>query len=233
MAAVGIDAPALVLVEGRAVQQLRQQQLRVYARGDRARVEFPPILRDHASGDVALDEDPGDGSIGLDLHTEPARRRGDGIGDGAHAAAGDTPGAGLALHLAERMVQQYVGGAGLVGVGKVADDPLEAQQPLEGYALEPGIEVVAEGTGHQLREYDLVFRIELAQPVAAAQEREEVVPTAAEVRWRLHGQTAQRRRHSADLVFEGVDTRGVAAGETRDFAARLCAVAGELQVAVG
>ncbi len=66
-----------------------------------------------------------------------------GLGDRTHAADGVPPGALLAVHLAEGVVQQHIAGAGRVGAGVIADDGVEAEPGLHQLALEPAVEIVA------------------------------------------------------------------------------------------
>jgi len=53
------------------------------------------------------------------------------LGDGAHAADGMTPGAALAVHLAEHVMQQDVCGPRRIGARVVADDAVEAVHGLD------------------------------------------------------------------------------------------------------
>ncbi len=72
-----------------------------------------------------------------------------GLRDRAHAADGVAPGPPHAVHLAEHVVQQHIGGAGRIGAGVGADHAIEAQHGLDRIALEPAVQPVAGGLGEQ------------------------------------------------------------------------------------
>src|SRR5688572_12193579 len=77
------------------------------------------------------------------------RRLGHGRGDRAHAADRMTPDPALAVHLAERMVQQHVAGAWRVRAAVEAYHRVEAVERLHQIVLEPAIEVLAGRAGEQ------------------------------------------------------------------------------------
>ena len=62
------------------------------------------------------------------------------------------PGALLAVHLAERVVQQHVGRARAVGTGVVAHHRVEAEGRLDRLALEPAIQETARAFGEQVQQ---------------------------------------------------------------------------------
>jgi hypothetical protein len=68
------------------------------------------------------------------------------------------PEAFLAVHLAEGMMQENVGGAGGIRTGIVADDGIETEPGLYQIAFEPAVEVVRGGFGEQVEERAQIFR---------------------------------------------------------------------------
>ena len=107
-----------------------------------------------------------------------------------------TPGALLAVHLAEGVVQQHVGRAGIEGARIVADDRIEAEQGLDRIALEPLGQEVRRRFGEEIEEEALRFEIEFAQCVAkrrGAGKLPQAAPAEAlhHVRRRLQDQVSQ------------------------------------------
>jgi hypothetical protein len=70
---------------------------------------------------------------GFAAHLAPCLR------DAAHAANGMAPGALLAVHLAEDVVEQHIGAARRIGAGIVADHRVEAERRLDRLAFEPAV----------------------------------------------------------------------------------------------
>ena len=63
---------------------------------------------------------------------------------------------GLAVHLAETMVQQHVGRAGRRRRRIGSDDAVEGECRLDHVALEPAVEEIGGARGEQLEEQPLV-----------------------------------------------------------------------------
>ncbi len=170
-----------------------------------------------------LDQDLAHRHVGLDLD---AVRRGGArhrLRDRAHAADRMAPDPFLAVHLAEGVVQQHVGGAGRIGAGIVADDGVEAVQRLDQLAFEPAVEIVGGRLGEQVVERPQIFRGQPAQPVAQAggfqQFADRVEPQSArQVRRRLQDQLAQHVGGGVELAVEGAVAFGVDAAELCDLA---------------
>ena len=101
-----------------------------------------------------------------------------------------TPGAALAVHLAEHVMQQDVCGPRRIGARVVADDAVEAVHGLDRVALEPVVEVVAGRHGEQRQQ--LAPRAHVEPPQTAADAR------------RAH----QLRQRRAPAAFKRVRRRG-------------------------
>src|SRR5881275_512896 len=99
----------------------RIQQFRIDAGDDIFRANGLAIVEDDARGAPALDDHFAHARFSFDFGTVPARRTRHRLRDRAHAADRMAPYALLAVHLAERMVQPHIGGAGGVGDGVIAD----------------------------------------------------------------------------------------------------------------
>ena len=119
---------------------------------DAARADRLAVLRDHAHGAAALDDNLADGGSDPDIHAALGCRFGHGLGDRAHAANGVAPGAFLAVDLAEHVMQQHVGRTRGIGTRVIADDAVESVSRLDGGALEPPVEIVAGGFDEQIQQ---------------------------------------------------------------------------------
>ena len=106
--------------------------------------------------------------IDADLRAVRGRRLRHRLRDRAHAADGVAPGALLAVHLAEAMMQQHIGRARRVGARVIADDAVEAVGRLDRIALEPAVEIVAGRIGEEIEQFALQVEAEMAQPVGDA-----------------------------------------------------------------
>jgi hypothetical protein len=97
--------------------------------------------------------------LGLEQDFDPGRLTGlgHGLGDRAHAADGVAPGALLAVHLAEGVVQQHIGRARRVRAGEVADHGVEAEAGLDRVALEPAVQEIAGALGEQVQQVALAL----------------------------------------------------------------------------
>ncbi len=102
------------------------------------------------------------------------------------------PAAGLAVDLAEGMMQQHVAAAGRVGTAVVADHRVETEQRLQWRAFEPVIEQVAGAAREQFVHFALRRQRQRAE-LPAEGERFPEIPRAAQVgRRRAHQQRAQQ-----------------------------------------
>ena len=164
-----------------AIDQLAVQQLRIQVRDDAARANGLAAFGDHADGAALLDQHFAHRARHADVDAALGGGLGHGLRNRAHAADGMAPGALLAVHLAEHMVQQNVGGAGGVRARVVADDAVEAVGRLDGGALEPGVQIVAGRFDEQIQELAAHGHVEfgdaLAQLRAAQQFGHRLEPT--------------------------------------------------------
>ena len=72
------------------------------------------------------------------------------------------PHAALAVHLAEAVVQQHIGGARVERAGVVADHRVETERRLDRFGLEPVVEPVGRAAGEQPEQVALRFHVELS-----------------------------------------------------------------------
>src|SRR5258706_6233185 len=70
--------------------------------------------------------------------------------DRAHAADRVAPRALLAVHLAEDVMQEHVGGAGRIGAREVPHHAVESEARLDGLGLEPAVEPIGPGYGEEI-----------------------------------------------------------------------------------
>src|SRR5260370_9594649 len=91
-----------------------------------------------------------DGGLRADFHAEFARGGGDGVADGAGAAAAESPGAEGAVDFAHVMVQENVSGAGGADAEEGADDAGGGHGGFEDVGLEPLVEKIGGALGHEL-----------------------------------------------------------------------------------
>src|SRR6267143_1139739 len=84
------------------------------------------------------------------FHAEFARGGGDGVADGAGAAAAESPGPEGAVDFAHVMVQENVSGAGGTDAEEGADDAGGGHGGFEDVGLEPLVEKIGGAHGHEL-----------------------------------------------------------------------------------
>ncbi len=122
--------------------EIAEQQLRADVGRDRARENLLAAGQHDAGRDAVRGHDLLHFDAGANLDAAARRRRSHGAGDGAHAADGVPPGAALAVHLAEAMVQQNVGGARRRRRRVIADNAVEREGTFDDVALEPAVEEI-------------------------------------------------------------------------------------------
>ena len=234
-AAIRGDACAEVVGQVLGRDETLAQELRVHV-GDHA-----PAF-DHLAG---LELDAG-GAARPHQHARNRRLRaqhdaarralgGHRLRDRPHAADRVSPLAGLAVDLAEHVVQQHVGRARRVGAREVADDGVEAERRLDRRAVEPAVEHVARALGEEVEEVAPLGQRQPAQAPAGAREVDERRRVAHDA-----GADVGRRdaEHAAQDGGDAVEHRvvarqrvGVAAGEPGDLRLRGGETAAHLQEA--
>src|SRR3546814_12687694 len=90
-----------------------------------------------------------------------------------------------AVDLAEDVVEQDVGRSGGIGAGEVADHAVEAEDGLDGVALEPAVEIVPGALGEEIEQIPLLHEIEPAQPPPEPQPLQQLRTAAGHVGRRL------------------------------------------------
>ena len=131
------------------------EQLRIEVGDDRARADVSPVSVTTPTArpfSTMTSRTGASTRISTPCAAAALRHR---LRDRAHAADGVAPGALLAVHLAEAVVQQHVGRARRVGARVVADDAVEAVGRLDRIALEPAVEIVAGRVREQVEQLAL------------------------------------------------------------------------------
>ena len=171
----------------------------------------------HAGDAPALDVDRGHRRTGADRRPGSARAGGDRLGDRAHAAAHVAPGALHAVDLAERVVQQVVGGPRRVGTGPDADDAAGGVGALELVGLEVVVEQVADRHRHEPEDVGQVAAAHARRATGLAQQLEDVAgPLGARRRGRAQHQRLEEERRLLEQRVEGRQRVGVLARDARD-----------------
>ena len=164
-----------------------------------------------------VDVDRGDRRAGADRRPGGARAGGDRLGDRAHAAAHVAPGALHAVDLAERVVQQVVGGARRVGPGPDADDAARGVGALELVGLEVVVEQVADRHRHEPEDVGQVAAAHARRATGLAQQLEDVAgPLGARRRRRAQHQRLEEERRLLEQRVERRQRVGVLARDARD-----------------
>ena len=153
-----MHAAQKIRIERVARDHRRIEQLGIDVGRDGGAADHPSIREHDAAGPALLDHDLPDRRAGLDLDAMLRGRGGHRLRDRPHAADGVPPDALLAVHLAECVMQEHVGGAGRIGAGVVPDDGVEAVQGLHEVAFEPAVEIVGRRLGEQIVQRTQIFR---------------------------------------------------------------------------
>src|SRR6185295_17051544 len=151
---------------------------------------------------------------GRDLDTTRARLFGNCLADGAHTTQGMSPGSALAVHFAERVVQEHVGGAWRVGTREMADLRVESERGLDRVALEPVVEQVARAARDELPQVALRRAGEKREPPAQGQRPQPAAPASAEVGRCLEDQGPERVRRGLDRAVVPGQTLRVPRGKS-------------------
>ena len=162
------------------------------AGGDDRRPELGPVGERDAGDGAIADVDRGDLGTGEDFRPRALGRAGDRLADRAHAADHLAPGALDPAALAERVVEQVVGGAGRPRAGPDADDAAGG-----GRALEPvELEVVVEQVADRHREHaDELVDVALLKAGHAARLPQQPGEVAGRLRARSRGLAQHHRLH--------------------------------------
>ena len=189
-------------------QQIAEQEARIDVGRDRLR---PVRLAagDGADRPAALDDDLLDRRVEDDLDALLPRRLGHRLGDRAHAADRMAPGAGHARRLAEQMVEEDVGRAGIVGAGIIADDRVEAEQGLDDVGLEIAVEDVGGGLGEEIEQVALLLGGHAAHRIAELERRQHVGEAPAGIGRRAQDPVAKDGDDRAQSGRIGVIALGV------------------------
>ena len=153
---------------------------------------------------------------GANVDAAPPRRRGHRLRDRTHAADGVPPGAALAVHLAEAVVQQHVGRARRGRRRVVADDSVEGEGALDDVALEPAVEEVGGAAREQVEQRALLIDIEARQAPPEHAALDQLGDAAAGVGRRLQHEVAQHVGGALEHGVVGREPFGIARRELGD-----------------
>ena len=206
----------------RGTQRL-QELLRIDIGNDRAGADRRAILEHDAGRAAALDDDLAHRRADVDADAVLLGRARHRLGDRAHAADSVAPHAGLAVHLAEHVMQQYVAAARRVGAGKISHDRVEAEQSLDRIGVEPAVQYVTGRSAEQAP-----CRLEAAVPPQLFPDRRDLAEIAHalsdipkhQIGRCVEHDATQDGGHAADLGLIGRITRGVRDAEFRDLTFR-------------
>ena len=181
---------------------------------DRARSNRRAVVKHDAAGAAVLHDHFAHRGAHIDAHAVLAGRARHRLRDRAHAADGVTPHAVIAVHFAERVMQQHIGGARRVGARQVAHDRVEAEHRLDRIGFEPLIERVAGRFAEQIER-----RLEAVRPPQPLADRGELAQFAQgageisqeQVGRRFEHKAAQHGGDAADLSLIGRITGGILA----------------------
>ncbi len=143
------DARAEILVEMPGRDQPFEEQFRMQVRDYAWSRDFLPRFEHDASCPSVRDNDFRHRCIQTDFDAEFLRFACHCLRDRAHAAEGVSPGAALAVHFAEDVMQQHVGRSRRVRARIVADHRIEAEDGLDRFRFEPGVEKVGGAAAEQ------------------------------------------------------------------------------------
>ena len=148
-----VDAPQEFRRQRRRIDEPREEQLRIEIGDDDfgARKISPASVTTPTARPFSTITSR-TAAIGADVDAARSAALRHRLGDRAHAADRMAPDALLAVHLAEDVVEEHIGGALRIGALIGADDAVEAEHRLDRIALEPGIEEVAGRLEHQVEE---------------------------------------------------------------------------------
>ncbi len=227
------DAPQEIRRQRGRIDQIAIEQLRIEVGDDCAAANRLALARHDPDAAAVLDQHLAHRGIGPDLDAGRPGGARHGLGDGAHAADGMTPDALLAVDLAEGVMQQHIGRAGLIRAGEIADDAVEAVDCFDRVAFEPAIEIIAGRHGEEVEQFAPMLDVEPFQPACQRAALSSSGKAASQPPpGRLGGACSTTSRSTSpavQLLGIGIEPVGVATREFRDLVMRLAGA--DLEVA--
>ena len=150
---VAPDRPGEILRKLRGIEEAQEGPVRVEARSDLVPENFLAVVEDHPGDAAGTGQDPPHPGAAADLGPEAAGGAGERLRHRTHPAAREPPRAGSPVELPHVVVEQHIGGSRRGDAEEGADDPARRQGGLQGFRLEPAVEVVARARGHQPRQF--------------------------------------------------------------------------------
>jgi len=183
-------------------------------------VDFFAGFENDSGGAAVACENFRDWSFHADFGAGFASGVADGVGDCAGAAAAESPGAKCAVDFAHVMVKKNVGGSGRAHAEKSADDSGGGHGGFENVGLEPLVEEIGGGHGHELDEIVFFFG---GEGLEATSEKSEFAQASGIERSGI-GRRHRKERfdeaaHLDHFLAEFVVGFGVEAGVADEFAA--------------
>ncbi len=215
-AAPALDSRAEVGVERARLEHLEVEELRVDRPRDRARLDLGPVPECDAGDAAAFHAHRDHFGANADLDAAGARLLRHRLADCAHAAQRVSPGAALAVHFAERVVQKHVGRAGRIGAREMPDLGVEAERRLEGIGLEPPVEELARAFRDDLPQVALRAARKEGELPAQREGAQAAAPARAQIGRRLEDEAAQRVGSGFDGAVVVRQAPGVASREARE-----------------
>src|SRR5580698_5318649 len=173
--------------------EFQERQIGIDARRNNVGVNFFAAFEDDALRDAILNENFRDCHFLADFDAGFESCAGDGVGNGASAAAAETPGAEGAINFAHVVMEQNVGGAGRTDAEKCADDSGSGHGGFEDVGLKPLVKEIGGAHGHELDEIIFVFGGEILETLGEEGEFFQVT--------RIQGSRIGRN-HAEDWFYE-------------------------------
>src|SRR5580698_2010015 len=150
---------------------------------------------------------------------------GDGVGNGAGAAAAETPGAEGAVDFAHVMMEQNIGCAGRTDAEECADDSGGGHGGFEDVGLKPLVEEIGRAHGHELDQIVFVFGVEILETLGEEGKFFQVARVEGRGIGRDHAENRLYEAAHGDHGFAEFFVRfGVEFGVTLEFPARFTVI---------
>ena len=221
-AAIARDTLAEIFGQRGRIDQRLKQELRVQIGDYRAAAEDLAGIRHGAHGAPFLDQYLAHAGMGAQIDAELAAGRGHRLCDRTHAADRVSPRPFLAVHFADGVMQQHIGGAGSVRARIISHDRVEPERGLDRIAFEPAVEPVACRLAEQRQQVAFGCHVGVAhetrQRDGADHFAESRDPAALrDIRRRFEKRFADEIGELRQAIRKRVEPVRVARGKLRDF----------------
>src|SRR5580704_7277206 len=201
------------------LEKFFEREMRINAGGDDVGEEFFAALENYSGRAAVFYQNFSDGRFRSNLNAGFARGVGDGVRNGARAAAAESPGAEGPVNFAHVMVKKNVSGARRTNAEKSADDTGGGHGGFEDVGFEPLVEEIGGAHGHKLDEGVALIGGKFAEALQQKIQLLEIFGIERGGVGRDHGEhglheTAHGRHHFGEFVVGF----GVQAGVTANIA---------------